>query len=44
METDIVSTMVFLHGAWDLVEEYWMKKDKEERDNESKKNVVVLQD
>ena len=36
--------MVFLHGAWDLVEEYWMKKDKEERDNESKKNVVVLQD
>ena len=26
LKPDIVSTVVFLYGSWELVEEYWLKK------------------
>lgn len=42
LKPDIVSAMVFLHGSWDLVEKYWVKKDKEERDTKCQNNLVVL--
>ena len=38
-----VSTVVFLHGSWDLVEEFWMKKEKGEREYDAEKDVVVLE-
>ena len=34
--------MAFLHGSWNLVEKYWVKKDMEERDTKCQNNLVVL--
>ena len=44
LKPDIVSTVVFLYGSWELVEEYWLKKDKEEREKQTQKTVVVVDD
>ena len=41
---DIISTVVFLYGSWELVEEFWMKKEKGEREYDKQKDVVVLEE
>ena len=38
-----ISTVVFLYGSWELVEEFWMKKERGEREYDAEKDVVVLE-
>ena len=40
LNPDIVSTMIFLYGSWELVEEYLVTRDNEE-DEEVKEIIVV---
>ena len=42
LKPDIISTVVFLYGSWELVEEFWMKKEREERELDKQKDLVVL--
>ena len=42
LKTDIISTVVFLYGSWELVEEFWIKKEREERELDKQKDLVVL--